>query len=194
MSLQIRKIAVFASGTGTNAENLIQYFMESRIASVVVVFTNRAEAGVIERAKPYGVPVIIFDKKQFYDSDEVINNLKMRMIDWVVLAGFLLKIPPKFIAAFPGRIVNIHPALLPKFGGKGMYGSHVHQAVIDSGDAESGISIHLIDENYDRGEIVFQAKVKVEESDSPGTLAKKIHQLEQKYFPSVVEKLVTGTE
>jgi len=190
MSYQLKRIAVFASGAGTNAENLIRYFRNSKVAGVEVVFTNKPDAGVIQRARKLEVPCIIFNRNQFYESDEIINLLKEKKIDWIVLAGFLWKIPPALIAAFPGRIVNIHPALLPEFGGKGMYGSHVHEAVIRSGAGDSGISIHLVDENYDRGKIIFQAKIKVEKDDSPESLAQKIHGLEYKHFPVVVETLI----
>ena len=190
MSYQLKRIAVFASGAGTNAENLIRYFRNSKVAGVEVVFTNKPDAGVIQRARKLEVPCIIFNRNQFYESDEIINLLKEKKIDWIVLAGFLWKIPPALIAAFPGRIVNIHPALLPEFGGKGMYGSHVHEAVIRSGAGESGISIHLVDENYDRGKIIFQAKIKVEKDDSPESLTQKIHGLEYKHFPVVVETLI----
>ncbi len=190
MSYQLKRIAVFASGAGTNAENLIRYFRNSKVAGVEVVFTNKPDAGVIQRARKLEVPCIIFNRNQFYESDEIINLLKEKKIDWIVLAGFLWKIPPALIAAFPGRIVNIHPALLPEFGGKGMYGSHVHEAVIRSGAGESGISIHLVDENYDRGKIIFQAKIKVEKDDSPESLAQKIHGLEYKHFPVVVETMI----
>jgi len=190
MSYQLKRIAVFASGAGTNAENLIRYFRNSKVAGVEVVFTNKPDAGVIQRARKLEVPCIIFNRNQFYESDEIINLLKEKKIDWIVLAGFLWKIPPALIAAFRGRIVNIHPALLPEFGGKGMYGSHVHEAVIRSGAGESGISIHLVDENYDRGKIIFQAKIKVEKDDSPESLAQKIHGLEYKHFPVVVETMI----
>jgi len=190
MSYQLKRIAIFASGAGTNAENLIRYFQNSKAAKVEAVFTNKPDAGVIKRVEKLEIPCVVFTRKQFYESDEIVNQLLDKKTDWVVLAGFLWKIPPAFIAAFSGRIVNIHPALLPDFGGKGMYGSHVHEAVIRSGVSESGISIHLVDENYDRGKIIFQAKVKVEKGDSPESLAQKIHRLEYKHFPVVVEKLI----
>lgn len=186
----MKKIAILASGSGTNAENLIQYFRTKPDRKVEIVLTNKPDAGVIERAKALNVETVIFNRKEFYEGDEMVELLKARGIDLVVLAGFLWLVPPGFISAFEGRIVNIHPALLPKYGGKGMYGSHVHKAVIDNGDGESGITIHFVNNEYDEGSIIFQAKCEVSAGDTPGDLAARIHGLEYEFFPQVVEQLL----
>lgn len=182
------RIIIFASGSGTNAENIIEHFKNSPIASVSYVVTNNPNAGVLERAKRLEIPVKVFSKKEM-ESDSFLNFLTSNA-DFIVLAGFLLKIPDKMIGLFPNSIVNIHPALLPKYGGKGMYGMHVHEAVVANRETETGITIHYVNENYDEGTIIFQKSVAVENNDTAGDVAAKIHVLEQENFPNVIEKLL----
>lgn len=184
----MKKIAVFASGNGTNAENLIRYFQKHPSAKVVAVFSNNHRAGVIQKAETLGVPCELFDRQQFTQTDDLLHKLKHYEVDLIVLAGFLWKIPSRIIKEYPKRIINIHPALLPDFGGKGMYGKRVHEAVLQSGKTQSGITIHLVNEQYDKGEIIFQAKTRVEKTDTADSLANKIHRLEYKYFPKVIEQ------
>jgi phosphoribosylglycinamide formyltransferase-1 len=186
----MNNIAVFASGSGTNAQRLIEHFSPITGTNISVLLTNRKDAGVIERAKKLHVPVRIFDREEFYYSENIAVFLRNEGIDWIILAGFLWLIPSYLLKIFPGRIVNIHPALLPKYGGKGMYGMNVHRAVIDAKEKESGITIHYIDGEYDRGNIIFQAACPVDETDTPETLAAKIHELEYEYFPVVMENLI----
>ncbi len=184
----MKRITIFASGSGTNAENIMRYFADSDVVIVNFVITNNRDAQVIERAGKYGVPVRILEKGELH-TPEFLHFLKGES-DYIVLAGFLLKIPDNVVLAFPDRIVNIHPSLLPKFGGKGMYGKHVHEAVVANKEKESGITIHLVNEKYDEGTILFQSSVPLETYDSPEAVAAKIHELEQKYFPSVIEKVI----
>lgn len=183
----LKRIAIFASGSGTNAENIAKYFADNKAVELSVICCNKPGAGVIERANKLGVQVEIFTKEQFYSTHEVTATLQKLNIDLVVLAGFLWLVPESLLKAFPDRIINIHPSLLPKYGGKGMYGSKVHEAVVASGDSESGITIHLVNEYYDEGQILHQEKVAVLEDDSPDTLANKIHQLEYECYPKVIE-------
>jgi phosphoribosylglycinamide formyltransferase 1 len=187
-----RKIAIFASGSGTNAQRIIEYFSGDPKISVAMVLSNKSEAYVLVRAKKLHIPSVVFDRETFYETGEILGLLSKNGIDLIVLAGFLWLIPERFIKAYRGRIINIHPALLPKYGGKGMYGDRVHEAVIQSGDKESGISIHYVNEKYDEGNIIFQAKCAVKQNDTPETLAQRIHQLEYRYYPEVIEKLLTG--
>lgn len=183
--------AIFASGSGTNAENLIKYFAKDNRIKFKLVFTNNPNAGVIARVEKYNKNVQILSKESLYSySEQLIEFIKTEKIELIILAGFLLKIPEAFVKAFPDKIINIHPALLPKYGGKGMYGMHVHQAVIRNNEAESGITVHFVNEEYDEGKTILQAKCKVEPSDTPESLAKKIHLLEYEYFPKAVEKLL----
>jgi phosphoribosylglycinamide formyltransferase-1 len=186
----MKNIAIFASGSGTNAENLIRFFRTSPIGRVRIVLTNRPGAGVIKRAQSLEVETVVFNRDQFYGSDEVLDLLIERGIDFVVLAGFLWLVPESLLKAFEDKIVNIHPALLPKYGGKGMYGDKVHNAVIEAGDSESGITIHYVNHKYDEGDIIFQARCSLEPGDTPGSLAEKIHDLEYAHFPGVVEALL----
>ena len=184
-------VALFASGSGTNAENLINYFSTSKEVKIKLVVTNNAEAGVVKRAEFHKKNVQIISKQALTNyTDQIIDFLQTEKVDLLVLAGFLLKIPEKLIHAFPNRIINIHPALLPKHGGKGMYGHHVHKAVIDAGENESGITAHYVNEEYDKGAVILQAKCKVDENDTIETLAAKIHELEYFYFPKAVEKVI----
>ncbi len=187
--LYMKKIALFASGSGTNAENLIKYFSNGKKAKVVAVFTNNPKAFVIKRAERLGVDVVIFDRGALYDSSELADELIFREIDLIVLAGFLWKIPPSLTEIWRDRIINIHPALLPAYGGRGMYGEHVHRAVLDAGETRSGITIHYVNEEYDKGDTIFSATCDVLPGDTPSSLADRIHQLEYKYYPRVIEEI-----
>lgn len=186
---------IFASGSGTNAENLIQFFKNDTRIKIRHIITNNPEAGVIQRAEKLGKTVHIIPSKIFKNQPEMILEfLKTEKIDFIILAGFLLKIPDIMIKAYPNRIINIHPSLLPKYGGKGMYGMHVHESVVGNKEKESGITIHYVNEHYDEGEIIFQKKIEVEEHDTPQTLAEKIHALEYEYFPKVISQLIDKLE
>jgi phosphoribosylglycinamide formyltransferase-1 len=187
-----KKIAIFASGEGTNAQNIIEYFRGSEKVKIALIVSNNAGAKVLEKAKNANIPALLVNRNMFYESDSVINTLKNAGIDLVVLAGFLWMIPGNLVKAFPDKIVNIHPALLPKFGGKGMYGMNVHKAVIAAGEKESGISIHFVNEHYDEGKIISQHTCLVEKYDTPETLAERIHRLEHENFPKVIEKLLSN--
>lgn len=187
-------LAIFASGSGTNAENIINRFKKHPNISVSAIFSNKPDAYVIRRAKNHGIPYYTFNKEQLNDPNYIYHILDDHKTDYIILAGFLLKIPEKMVAEYRDRIINIHPALLPKYGGKGMYGMNVHKAVVEAGEKESGITIHLVDEKYDNGKILFQASCPVTPDDTPETLADKIHQLEQDNFPRVIEEFsVPGT-
>jgi phosphoribosylglycinamide formyltransferase-1 len=184
------KIAIFASGSGSNAENISRFFKQHSGIEVCLFLTNKPDAPVIERAKKLGIPCFIFSRDDFYNSDRVVNELREYNIDFIVLAGFLWLIPSALIHNFPKRIINIHPALLPKYGGKGMYGTRVHQAVIENGEKESGITIHYVNAEYDAGAIIFQAKCPVDSKETPESLAQKVHKLEYEHFPRVIEKVL----
>ncbi|MDX9928637.1 MAG: phosphoribosylglycinamide formyltransferase [Bacteroidales bacterium] len=186
----MNKIAIFASGSGSNAENIITHFSTGKNADVVALFVNNPNAGVIIRAARLSVPVVLFDRNDLYGSGKVLEQLRILEVDFIVLAGFLWLIPGDLLDSFRGRIVNIHPALLPDFGGRGMYGDRVHRAVIASGSKVSGITIHFVNERYDEGDIIFRAECEVWEDDTPETLAARIHELEYRYYPSVIEKLL----
>ena len=184
-------VALFASGDGTNAENLITYFSASKEVKIKLVVTNNPEAGVIKRAEAHKKNIQLISKQALTNyTDQIIDFLQTEKVDLIVLAGFLLKIPEKLIQSFPARIINLHPALLPKHGGKGMYGIHVHQAVINSKEKESGITVHYVNEEYDKGTTILQALCKVDENDTAEALAEKIHELEYFYFPKAVEKVI----
>lgn len=186
------KIAIFASGSGTNASNLIDYFSNAETAIVSVVLTNKPDAPVIRRATDRLTDVVVFDREQLYESEYINNVLLERGVDLIVLAGFLWLVPGSLIDSYRKRIVNIHPALLPAYGGKGMYGNHVHRAVLQNGEKESGITIHYVNEKYDEGDIIFQARCEVKSDDSVDSLSARIHQLEHRYYPGVVERLLLG--
>ena len=188
--LFMKRIVIFASGNGTNAENLIKFFHNRDNASVIQLLTNNPHAKILDRCKKLNVSALSFNKVAFYNTDHVLNILKSVKPDLIILAGFLWKFPENIINEFPNKIINIHPALLPKYGGKGMYGIHVHQAVVDNKETESGITIHYVNENYDEGTIIFQAKCSLELSDTAETVAAKIHKLEMKHFPEVVNSLL----
>ena len=185
-----KRIAIFASGVGSNARSIIEYFKEKSGVSVVLIGSNKPEALVLKKAVDLGVPSFVFNKSELTSRPVVLNKLLKERIDFIVLAGFLLQIPESIIRAFPNRIVNIHPALLPKFGGKGMYGKHVHKAVIDAKEKESGITVHYVNEFYDDGVIIFQTSCSVDENDSITTLAEKIHALERKHYPLIIDKII----
>lgn len=187
----MKKIALFASGNGTNAQRIIEYFKDNKKVHVVLVASNKPDAFVLERAKRAGIPTFTFDKKDFFETNKVLHHLLQEKIDWIVLAGFLWKIPESLLKTFPDRIINIHPALLPKYGGKGMYGMKVHEAVIQNKEKESGINIHYVNEHYDEGKTIFIAKCIVNSTDTPETLANKIHALEHEFYPKVIDQLLT---
>jgi len=183
-------IAIFASGSGSNAENIADYFRESDDIRVSLIISNRRDAYVHERARKMGIPSFTFSKAEFEEGTPVLKRLREYNTGFIVLAGFLLKISQPLLDAHPGRIVNIHPALLPKYGGRGMYGDAVHRAVVDGGERESGITIHYVNEDYDEGSIIFQATCEVQSVDTPGDVAHKVHALEYAHFPRVIASLV----
>ena len=186
----MKKVVLFASGNGTNVERIAEYFAESPRVEVSMVFTNNPRAGVLKRALKAGLPSLVFSRDDFYRTSKIIDRLKDINPDLIVLAGFLWLVPDELIKAFPRKIINIHPALLPKYGGKGMYGGYVHQAVIGNGEKESGITIHYVNEKYDDGQIIFQSSFKLSENETPQSLAEKIHRQEYEHFPKVIERLL----
>ena len=183
-------IAIFASGAGSNAQKIIDHFRHHPTIKIGLIVCNKEGAGVLSIAKKEAIPFLMIDKERFFRGDAFISDLQQYAIDFIVLAGFLWKIPIKLIQAYPNKIVNIHPALLPKYGGKGMYGNFVHEAVIAANEIESGITIHYVDELYDHGGVVFQASCAIDKSDTPETLAKKIHSLEHLHYPRIIEDVV----
>lgn len=186
----MKRVVIFASGSGSNAENLIKFFHNSDNASVVQVLTNNPHAKVLDRCKRLKVSALSFNRIAFTQTEDVLNILKSSNPDLIVLAGFLWKFPENILKNFSNKVINIHPALLPKFGGKGMYGMNVHKAVVENKETETGITIHYVNENYDEGAIIFQAKCKVEASDSAEDVATKIHKLEMEHFPKVIDRLL----
>lgn len=188
----MKKIVLFASGSGSNVENIVTHFKGNPTVSVALVLTNRPNAFVLERCKRLGVPAMYFNRDAFFESNVVLNLLQSLNPHLIVLAGFLWKIPKNWVETFPKKIINIHPALLPKYGGKGMYGDHIHKAVKENGETETGITIHYVNEHYDKGSIITQEKVALEELDTPQHIAEKIHQLEYDHFPKTIEKLLSG--
>ena len=190
----MKKIAKFASGSGSNAENIIQYFAQKPQFCVKSVFCNVPDAYVLERAKKYRIPSFVFNREEFRNPDKVFRQLQEQEIDFIVLAGFLWLMPSFITAAWPNKIVNIHPALLPAYGGKGMYGHHVHEAVIAAGEKESGITIHYVNDHYDQGAIIFQAKCPVLPTDTPDDLAARVHELEYRYFPQIIAETILKQE
>ncbi len=187
------RIAIFASGSGTNAQNLIEHFNKTFNKKVVLILSNNPEAYVIERSRRLNVPYRIFNRDDLKEN-RVLKDLQNNQVNFIILAGFLWLVPKKILQAYPGRIVNIHPALLPKYGGKGMYGHHVHEAVIRNHEKISGITIHYVNEEYDNGDIIFQAECPVLSDDTPETLAQRVHELEYEHFPRVVESLLDSFE
>ena len=188
------RLAVFASGTGSNARRIIEHFKHGSSVRVSLIVCNNPKAGVLNVAAEYNLPVLMLNRQSFFESRTCLDELELHKIDWLILAGFLWRVPGYLIEAYPNRIINIHPALLPKFGGKGMYGGKVHQAVLASGEKESGITIHYVDEHYDNGDIIFQARCPVLDSDSAESLAERIHSLEHKFFPEVIESVVCNKD
>lgn len=186
----MKQLAIFASGAGSNAARIIDHFRHHRDIKVSLIVCNKPGAGVLDIARRESVPALLIEKERFFRGDGYVGELEKSKIDLVVLAGFLWKIPVTLIRAYAGRIVNIHPALLPKFGGKGMYGRFVHEAVLAASEKETGITIHYVDEQYDHGAPIFQARVLVEAGDTPETLAKKVHLLEHEHFPRIIEEVI----
>ncbi|MFB9051891.1 phosphoribosylglycinamide formyltransferase [Formosa undariae] len=186
----MKRIVIFASGSGSNAENLIKYFKTKSDASVMLVLTNNPHAKVIDRCKQLDISALSFNRVAFTKTNDVLNLLESAKPDLIVLAGFLWKFPEVILNTYPNKVINVHPALLPKFGGKGMYGMHVHEAVVANKETETGITIHYVNENYDEGAIIFQATCPVLNTDTAEDVAAKIHELEMKHFPLVVEQLL----
>jgi phosphoribosylglycinamide formyltransferase-1 len=185
-----KRIAIFASGSGSNAQKILEFFKKHPEAEVALILSNNPEAYVLQRADNFEVPSHIFDKQEFYKSDDIVSLLKNLQIDLIVLAGFLWLIPENLISAFPNRIINIHPALLPKYGGKGMYGDKVHKAVLNAGEEESGITIHYVNEHFDEGEMIHQSRFKIEKGDDLEMIKFKGQQLEHLHYPKVVEQIL----
>ncbi len=192
MTRKIKNIAIFASGNGSNAENIIKHTQALDNMQVALVLSNSAKAKVLQRAAKYNVPTMVFDRQRFYQQQDVLEALRAHDIDLVVLAGFMWLVPSYLIAAFPNRIMNIHPALLPAYGGKGMYGHHVHQAVKAAKETKTGITIHYVNEAYDEGQIIFQAETAINSTDSPDNIAQKVHALEYEHYPKVIEKVLNN--
>ena len=189
----MKKLALFASGNGTNVQRIAEYFAKHPNVCIKLIVCNNAHAYVLERAKKLGITsYLINDKERFYHSDEVLKILQQNRIDLLVLAGFLWLIPPNLIEAYPNKIINIHPALLPKYGGEGMYGMRVHQAVVANRETASGITIHYVNQRYDEGKIIFQAQCAILPNDSIEDVAQKIHVLEYEHFPKIIEKELLG--
>lgn len=186
LKLKKHRIAIYASGTGTNAQKIIDHFRDSDLASVALIVCNKKGAGVIILAEKEAIPVLFIERSKFFE-DGYLQELKENEIDFIVLAGFLWKIPQPLIDAYRHRMVNIHPALLPKYGGRGMYGQYVHESVLNAGEMETGITIHYVDEHYDHGDVIFQTACPILEGDTPETLANRIHDMEHLYYPKVIE-------
>lgn len=187
----MKKILLFASGTGSNVENIIQYFKNNPDVEIAGVFSNNSNAIVLDKAKKHNVPTLIFNREQLTEGF-VLDKMTEFKPDLIVLAGFLWKMPEAIVNAYPNKIINIHPALLPKYGGKGMYGMKVHQTVLENKEKETGITIHYVNEHYDEGEFIFQQKVAIEDCKTPEEVANKIHELEHKHFPEIIERLLEG--
>ena len=184
----LKKLAIFASGSGSNAENICNYFAESSDIKVVLICTNKPDAFIVKRAKKLNIPVYVFTKYELNNFVDLHKKLQNIEVDVIILAGFLLKLPTIMVDSYPNRVINIHPSLLPKYGGKGMYGSNIHKAVIEDKETESGISIHFVNQNYDEGEIILQEKCTLSINETVETLTKKIHKLEHSYFPGAIER------
>lgn len=186
----IKHLTIFASGAGSNARQIINYFKNSNLAKIELIVCNKPGAGVINIAEKENIPVLMIEKERFFRGDSYLPEFQKAKTDLIVLAGFLWKIPQILIDAYPRRIINIHPALLPKYGGKGMYGQYVHEAILNAGEVESGITIHYVDEHYDNGDIIFQTACPVLDGDTPGDLAQRIHKLEHLHYPVVIEEVL----
>lgn len=190
----VKNVAILASGNGSNTENICNFFVNSSDIDIVLIGTNNKNAFVVSRAKKLGVPFIVFTKYELERFSELQKKLTQMAVDFIVLAGFLLKIPEKMVAKYPEKIINIHPALLPKFGGKGMYGKHVHRAVIDAGEKNSGITIHFVNNKYDAGEILFQTECVISENESATSLIDKVQALELEHYPKIIAKVIKNTK
>ncbi len=188
----MKKLSLFASGNGTNVQQISEYFANNSEVKVDCVVVNKQNIFVIQRAKNLGIDCFYFNKEDFYNSNKVLDLMQQRGIDYIILAGFLWLIPDSLLKNYDHKIINIHPALLPNYGGKGMYGHHVHEAVIQAKEQQSGITIHYVNEKYDSGDIIFQAKCKIDAQDTAEDLATKIHLLEKQYYPQIIEKVVLG--
>ncbi len=186
----MEKIAIFASGSGTNAQRIIEYFQSAQLIRVALVLSNNPTAYVLDRSRKLEVPIAVFSRNELYETNKILDLLTEHEVSFLVLAGFLWLVPENLLKAYTDKILNVHPALLPKYGGKGMYGMKVHAAVIASGDKESGISIHSVNANYDEGQILFQVRCKVDPEDTPESLAIKVHQLEHQFYPKVIEEVI----
>lgn len=186
----LKRIAIFASGSGSNAQRIMEHFKRNKEMEVALVLCNKPDAYVLQRADNFEVPTHVFTREELYHTNSIDNLMRNLEIDLIVLAGFMWLIPERIIQAYPKRIINIHPALLPKFGGEGMYGRKVHEAVLASGDAETGISIHYVNEKFDEGEIIYQSKCSIEKQDDVEKLAYKVHQLEHQHYPKIIEDLL----
>lgn len=189
----MKRIVLFASGSGSNVENIVHHFQENPEVHISCVLSNNREARIFERCSRLNISALYFNRHSFYKSDCVLEILRSLNPDLIVLAGFLWKIPENLIQNFPGKIINIHPALLPKYGGKGMYGMHVHRSVKENNERETGITIHFVNENYDEGAIISQIKVDLDNGDTPESIAEKVHRLEYEHFPKVIEKILMGS-
>ena len=188
----MKRIAIFASGSGSNAQKIAEYFAGRTDVEVSLILTNNPGAGVIQRARKLHIPVVLFDRQTFYETQRILRLLKNEGIDLIVLAGFMMLIPDFLVKAYADKMINIHPALLPKYGGKGMYGSFVHEAVVAAKEKESGITIHFVNEHYDEGNVIFQTKCEVLETDTADDVAEKIHVLEHQNFPRVIDEVISG--
>jgi phosphoribosylglycinamide formyltransferase-1 len=186
----MKRMVVFASGSGTNAENIIKYFQKTNLAEVTLVLSNKSAAKVLDRAEKLSVPSESFTKSEFIDSDKITTILRKESPDLIVLAGFLLKFPEFILKEYPNKVINIHPALLPKYGGKGMYGMFVHESVVKNKESETGITIHYVNENYDEGAVIFQERFQLSKNDTAASVASKIHELEYEFFPKVIEEIL----
>jgi phosphoribosylglycinamide formyltransferase-1 len=186
----MKRIVIFASGSGTNAGNIIKYFQKNNLAKVTLVLSNKSTANVLDRAKKLSVPSETFNKSELINSDRIASILRRESPDLIVLAGFLLKFPKIILKDFPNKVINIHPALLPKYGGKGMYGMLVHESVVKNKESETGITIHYVNENYDEGTILFQKSFQLSENDTSESVAHKIHELEYEFLPKVIEEIL----
>jgi len=186
----MKRIAIFASGNGSNAQNIIEYFADIQDVEISLILSNNLKSHVLKRAHNFHIPTVVFTRKELYETEKVLEILNG--VDYIILAGFLWLIPENIIKKYNKKIINIHPALLPKYGGKGMYGNKVHESVINNNEKESGITIHYVNEEYDDGDIIFQSKCLVEPGDTPDILATKIHELEYKYFPKIIKNLIFG--
>jgi phosphoribosylglycinamide formyltransferase-1 len=189
----MKNIALFASGNGSNVQRIVEYFTGSKIVNIQLIVCNKSNAYVLERAKKLGIDTLLIDRNMFYETDFVVKTLQNLHVDLIVLAGFLWLVPENLIEAFPEKIINIHPALLPKYGGKGMYGMRVHEAVMANKESSSGITIHYVNSNYDKGDIIFQEKCELLANDTPEIVAEKVHILEYTHYPVVIEELLKNT-